>query len=140
MKKYKVGIIGATGMVGQRFMLLLNNHPYFEVVCLAASSSSAGKKYRDAVRKWHMAEPIPEKLADLTVMDATADMLKIASAVDFCFCAVNMKKEEIKRLENAYAKAECPIVSNNSAHRDTPDVPMIIPEINPEHLSVIPAQ
>ena len=140
MKKYKVGIIGATGMVGQRFMLLLNNHPYFEVVCLAASSSSAGKKYRDAVKKWHMADPIPEKLADITVLDAAADMLKITAAVDFCFCAVNMKKDEIKRLENAYAKAECPIVSNNSAHRDTPDVPMIIPEINPEHLEVIPAQ
>ena len=140
MKKYNVGIIGATGMVGQRFMLLLQNHPRFNVTVLAASAASAGKKYRDAVRKWHMSEPIPEKFADTVVMDATADMIKIAGAVDFCFCAVNMNKEEIKRLEYAYAKLECPIVSNNSAHRGTDDVPMVIPEINPEHLDVIPSQ
>ena len=140
MKKYNVGIIGATGMVGQRFMLLLQNLPRFNVTGLAASASSAGKKYRDAVRKWHMSEPIPEKFADTVVMDATADMIKIAGAVDFCFCAVNMNKEEIKRLEYAYAKLECPIVSNNSAHRGTDDVPMVIPEINPEHLDVIPSQ
>ena len=140
MKKFKVGVIGATGMVGQRFLLLLQNHPWFEVTHLAASSSSAGKKYRDAVKKWHLAEPMPEKFADFTVLDATADREKIAGEVDFCFCAVNMKKDDIRALELAYAKSECPIVSNNSAHRDTPDVPMIIPEINPEHLEVIAAQ
>ncbi|MDE7439953.1 MAG: aspartate-semialdehyde dehydrogenase [Clostridia bacterium] len=140
MEKLNVGIIGATGMVGQRFMLLLENHPYFNVTCLAASSSSAGKKYRDAVRKWNFDTPIPRKFADMTVLDATADMQKIASAVDFCFCAVNMKKDDLKALELSYAKNECPIVSNNSAHRDTADVPMIIPEINPEHLEVINAQ
>lgn len=140
MKKYKVGIIGATGMVGQRFLLLLENHPWFEPVCLAASSHSAGKKYKDAVKKWLMSSPMPEKYADMVVMDATADMEKIAAAVDFCFCAVNMKKDEIRELEYAYAKAECPIVSNNSAHRFTDDVPMIIPEVNPEHLEVIACQ
>ena len=140
MKKFKVGAIGATGMVGQRFLLLLQNHPWFEVTHLAASSYSAGKKYRDAVKKWHLAEPMPEKFADFTVLDATADREKIAGEVDFCFCAVNMKKDDIRALEEAYAKSECPIVSNNSAHRDTPDVPMIIPEINPEHLEVIPSQ
>ena len=140
MKKYSVGIIGATGMVGQRFALLLASHPWFEVKALAASASSAGKKYRDAVRRWHMAEPMPEKLADMVVLDASKDLEKIAGLVDFCFCAVNMPKEEIKALEYAYAKAECPIVSNNSAHRLTPDVPMIIPEINADHLAVIDAQ
>lgn len=140
MKKYRVGIIGATGMVGQRFMLLLANHPQFEVVCLAASASSAGKKYSDAVKKWHLDLPMPEKFADIVVMDATADKEKIAKSVDFCFCAVNMKKEEIKELEYAYAKLECPIVSNNSAHRFTDDVPMIIPEINADHLEVIASQ
>ena len=127
-------------MVGQRFMLILENHPYFEVTCLAASASSAGKKYRDAVKKWNFSVSIPKKYEDMPVLDATADMQKIASAVDFCFCAVNMKKEEIKALEEAYAKLECPIVSNNSAHRGTADVPMIIPELNPEHLEVISAQ
>lgn len=140
MKKYKVGIIGATGMVGQRFALLLENHPWFEPVCLAASANSAGKKYKDAVKKWLMPSPMPEKLKGIVVMDATADREKIAAAVDFCFCAVNMKKDEIRELEYAYAKAECPIVSNNSAHRFTDDVPMIIPEINADHLAVIPAQ
>lgn len=140
MKKYKVGIIGATGMVGQRFALLLENHPWFEPVCLAASANSAGKKYKDAVKKWLMPSPMPEKFKDIVVMDATADREKIAAAVDFCFCAVNMKKDEIRELEYAYAKAECPIVSNNSAHRFTEDVPMIIPEINADHLAVIPAQ
>lgn len=140
MRKFSVGIIGATGMVGQRFALLLNNHPWFEVKVLAASASSAGKKYRDAVRRWHMAEPMPEKYADMVVLDATADMKKIASMVDFCFCAVNMKKDEIKALEYEYAKAECPIVSNNSAHRFTEDVPMVIPEINADHIEVIAAQ
>lgn len=140
MKRYKVGIIGATGMVGQRFALLLENHPWFEPVCLAASANSAGKRYEDAVKKWLMPSPMPEKLKDIVVMDATADMKKIAAQVDFCFCAVNMKKDEIKALEEAYARAECPIVSNNSAHRFTDDVPMIIPEVNADHLSVIDAQ
>lgn len=138
--KFKVGVIGATGMVGQRFLLLLENHPWFEVKYLAASSSSAGKKYGDAVRKWHMTAPMPEKFADMKVLDASADREVIAAGVDFCFCAVNMKKDEIKELEYAYAKLECPIVSNNSAHRFTDDVPMIIPEVNPEHLEVIKSQ
>ena len=140
MKKYKVGIIGATGMVGQRFALLLRNHPMFEVVALAASSSSAGKKYADAVRRWHLSDPMPEEFSSMVVLDATADKQKIASMVDFCFCAVNMPKDEIKQLEYDYAKLECPIVSNNSAHRFTDDVPMIIPEVNAEHLEVIAAQ
>ena len=140
MKKYNVGIIGATGMVGQRFLLLLENHPWFNVKCFAASSSSAGKKYKDAVKKWHLSSPMPEKFADMRVLDASADRDKIAAEVDFCFCAVNMKKDDLKELEYSYAKAECPIVSNNSAHRATADVPMIIPEINAEHLEVIEAQ
>lgn len=140
MKKYKVAVIGATGMVGQRFLTLLESHPYFEVSALAASSSSAGKNYKDAIRKWHLQTPMPEKFAEMKVFDAAADIGKIAQSADFCFCAVNMKKDEIKALEEAYAKAECPVVSNNSAHRDTPDVPMIIPEINAEHLDVIASQ
>ncbi|WP_101697831.1 aspartate-semialdehyde dehydrogenase [Clostridium minihomine] len=141
MKQYKVGIIGATGMVGQRFATLLENHPWFQVTALAASARSAGKTYREAVgKRWLMSSPIPEKMADLTVYDAAADIEKIASLVDFVFCAVDMKKEEIKALEEAYAKAECPVVSNNSAHRGTPDVPMVVPEINPEHTEIIKAQ
>ncbi len=142
MKEFRVGIIGATGMVGQRFALLLAEHPWFKVTTLAASSRSAGKTYREAVgSRWAFEDqPMPEKLADLMVYDAGADVEKIAAAVDFCFCAVDMKKDEIRALEEQYAKAECPIVSNNSAHRFTPDVPMIIPEINPEHLEVIAAQ
>ena len=140
MRKFNVGIIGATGMVGQRFALLLKDHPNFNVVCLAASASSAGKKYKDAIRKWHMTEQMPEKFADMVVMDATADKEKIAKTVDFCFCAVNMPKADIKALEYEYAKLECPIVSNNSAHRFTEDVPMIIPEVNAEHLEVIASQ
>ena len=140
MKKYKVGVIGATGMVGQRFLLLLENHPWFEVVCLAASANSAGKKYKDAIKKWFMQEEMPAAYTDMIVMDATADKEKIAAETDFCFCAVNMKKDEIRELEYAYAKLECPIVSNNSAHRFTDDVPMVIPEINADHLNVISAQ
>ncbi len=141
MKKYNVAVIGATGMVGQRFCLLLENHPWFNVAALAASPSSAGKKYRDAVAgRWAMPSPVPEKFADMTVLDAEADLGKIASAVDFVFCAVNMKKDEIKALEERYAKAEVPVISNNSAHRFTPDVPMIIPEINPDHAEIIGAQ
>ena len=141
MKKFNVAVIGATGMVGQRFCLLLENHPWFNVVALAASPSSAGKKYRDAVAgRWAMPSPVPEKFADMTVLDAEADLGKIASAADFVFCAVNMKKDEIKALEERYAKAEVPVISNNSAHRFTPDVPMIIPEINPGHAEIIGAQ
>lgn len=141
MKKYNVGVIGATGMVGQRFMTLLDNHPWFEVKVLAASPRSAGKKYSDAVgAKWCMDVEIPEAMKDIIVMDATADIEKIASQVDFVFCAVDMKKDEIKALEEAYAKAECPVISNNSAHRHTPDVPMIVPELNAEHAKIIPAQ
>ena len=139
-KKFRVGIIGATGMVGQRFALLLANHPWFQPVCLAASANSAGKKYKDAVKKWLMPTPMPESLRDTVVLDATADREKIASSVDFCFCAVNMNKEDIKALEYEYAKLECPVVSNNSAHRATPDVPMIIPDINADHLQVIESQ
>ncbi len=141
MKKYNVGVIGATGMVGQRFMTLLDNHPWFDVKVLAASPRSAGKAYKDAVgTKWCMDVEIPTTMADMIVYDATADIEKIASQVDFVFCAVDMKKDEIKALEEAYAKAECPVISNNSAHRHTPDVPMIVPELNAEHAKIIPAQ
>lgn len=140
MKKYNVGVIGATGMVGQRFLVLLENHPIFNVVCLAASQNSAGKKYKDAIKLWQIDKPMPDKFAEMTVLDAAADMQKIAKIADFCFCAVNMPKDQIRSLEEAYAKAECPIVSNNSAHRFTDDVPMIIPEVNAEHLEVIKAQ
>lgn len=140
MKKYKVGIIGATGMVGQRFSLLLSRHPWFEVTALAASSRSAGKAYQDAVgERWAMPDPIPENLRGMQVLDAS-EVEKVAGLVDFVFCAVDMKKDAIKALEEAYAKAECPVISNNSAHRGTPDVPMIIPEINPHHAQIIPAQ
>lgn len=141
MKKYNVGIIGATGMVGQRFATLLENHPWFNVKALAASPRSAGKTYGEvAGNRWKMAVPMPESMKDMVLLDATADIEKIASMVDFCFCAVDMKKDEIKALEEAYAKAECPIVSNNSAHRFTPDVPMVVPEINPDHIEIIKAQ
>ncbi len=141
MKKFNVGVIGATGMVGQRFMLLLANHPWFNVTVLAASARSAGKTYPQAVGdKWAFDTPIPEKYTDMVVLDAEADMEKIAAGVDFVFCAVNMDKAKIRALEETYAKMEVPVVSNNSAHRFTSDVPMIIPEINPEHLDVIPSQ
>lgn len=141
MKKYNVGIIGATGMVGQRFMTILDNHPWFNVTVLAASPRSAGKRYEEAVgSKWCMDVEIPEKMKDIIVKNATDDIEEIASAVDFVFCAVDMKKDEIKALEEAYAKAECPVVSNNSAHRHTPDVPMILPELNDSHAEIIPAQ
>ncbi len=141
MKQYKVGIIGGTGMVGQRFASLLENHPWFEVVCIAASPRSAGKTYKEAVgNRWAMTTPMPASMENLIVLDATADIEKIASMVDFVFCAVDMKKDEIKALEEAYAKAECPVVSNNSAHRGTEDVPMVVPEINDNHLEVIASQ
>lgn len=140
-KKYRVGIVGATGMVGQRFATLLADHPWFEVTCLAASARSAGKTYREAVEtRWCMDTDIPESMKNMTVMDAEADIDAITEKVDFVFCAVDMKKEEIKRLEEDYAKHECPVVSNNSAHRFTPDVPMVVPELNAEHINIIPAQ
>lgn len=128
-------------MVGQRFATLLENHPWFHVKVVAASSRSAGQRYEDAVKgRWAMTAPIPENMKDLVVMDAGKDVEKIASMVDFVFCAVDMKKDEIKKLEEAYAKAECPVVSNNSANRGVADVPMVVPEINPEHIEVIEAQ
>lgn len=141
MKKYNVGVIGATGMVGQRFLTILENHPWFDVKVVAASARSAGKTYKEAVgSKWVMTTDIPSTVADLTVMNATEDIDKIASQVAFVFCAVDMKKDEIRALEEAYAKAECPVVSNNSAHRGTPDVPMVIPELNWDHINIIPSQ
>jgi len=141
MKNFNVGIIGATGMVGQRFISLLAEHPWFNITLLAASPRSAGKKYTEAVgNRWAMKTEIPEKVKDMVVYDATADIEKIAAQVDFVFCAVDMKKDEIRALEEAYAKAECPVISNNSAHRHTADVPMIIPEINPDHAEIIEAQ
>ena len=141
MKQYHVAVIGATGMVGQRFVSLLQNHPWFQVTTLAASSHSAGKTYEQAVgSRWMMSTPIPEQVRSIVVKDAVADAEEIARSVDFAFCAVDMKKEEIRALEERYAKLECPIMSNNSAHRFTPDVPMIIPEINPEHAEIIHAQ
>jgi aspartate-semialdehyde dehydrogenase len=141
MKNFKVGVIGATGMVGQRFLTLLEKHPWFEVAVLAASPSSAGKTYAEAVcNRWAMKTPMPEKYANIIVKDAEADKAEIASMVDFVFCAVNMKKDEIKALEESYAKLECPVISNNSANRGIPDVPMIVPEVNADHAAVIPAQ
>ena len=141
MKQFNVGVIGATGMVGQRFMLLLENHPWFRVTVLAASARSAGKTYAEAVgEKWAFDCPMPEKYKSMTVLDAEADMDTIAANVDFVFCAVNMDKAKIRALEEAYAKKEVPVVSNNSAHRFTADVPMVIPEINDDHLEVIAAQ
>ena len=136
----KVGVIGATGMVGQRFLTLLENHPYFEVTVLAASARSAGKTYEEAVgSRWKMTTPMPEQYKSMVVMDA-AKIEEVGKLCSFVFCAVDMKKEEIKALEEAYAKAEIPVVSNNSANRWTPDVPMVIPEINDAHLEVIAAQ
>lgn len=138
--KLRVGIVGGTGMVGQRFVTLLDNHPFFEVKVIAASKSSAGKTYEEAVSKrWKMSTPIPEAVKNIVVKDA-ANVEEVAQDVDFVFCAVDMAKDEIKALEEAYAKTETPVVSNNSAHRWTPDVPMVIPEINDEHLQVIEAQ
>ena len=141
MKTFNVGIIGATGMVGQRFLILLENHPWFNVKILAASSNSAGKTYEEVMNnRWKLNQPIPEFAKNIVILDAQKDIKKITSEVDFVFCAVNMKKEQIKLLEEAYALSECPVISNNSANRNTPDVPMIIPEINPDHTNVIPFQ
>ena len=139
-EKLRVGILGATGMVGQRFISLLENHPWFEVVTVAASGRSAGKTYEEAVGgRWKMDTPMPEAVRKLVVMNVS-DVEKVAATVDFVFSAVDMSKEEIRAIEEAYAKTETPVVSNNSAHRWTPDVPMVIPEINPEHFEVIAAQ
>ena len=140
MQKYRVGIIGATGMVGQRFITLLADHPWFEIHALAASARSAGMTYEEAVgSRWAMKTPIPEKVAKMVVMDAS-DVKNVSDLCDFVFCAVNMKKDEIKALEEAYAKTETPVISNNSANRGMADVPMLIPEINPEHAHAIERQ
>ena len=139
-RKLRVGILGGTGMVGQRFISLLENHPWFEVVTIAASPRSEGQTYEEAVAgRWKMDTPIPEAVKGIRVMNVN-DVEKVAATVDFVFSAVDMTKEEIKAIEEAYAKTETPVVSNNSAHRWTPDVPMVIPEINPEHFQVIEAQ
>ena len=139
-EKLKVGIVGATGMVGQRFITLLQHHPYFELTALIASPRSAGKTYEEAVgSRWKLSCPMPASVRDMVVL-SSAEIAKIAQLVDFVFCAVDMKKDEIREMEDAYAKAEIPVVSNNSAHRWTPDVPMVVPEINPEHLAVIEHQ
>ena len=141
MKEYRVGIIGGTGMVGQRFVTLMEGHPRFRLTAIAASGRSAGKTYEEAVaNRWAMDAPIPQEARDLVVLDAQADAEKLAGTVDFAFCAVDMNKEEIKALEERYAKLECPVVSNNSAHRWTEDVPMVVPELNADHLRLIEAQ
>ncbi len=139
-RKLKVGVLGATGMVGQRFIALLEDHPWYEVATVAASPRSAGKTYQEAVgNRWKMTTPMPKAVKDLTVMNVN-EVEKVAAGVDFVFSAVDMTKEEIKAIEDAYAKTETPVVSNNSAHRWTPDIPMVVPEINPEHFQVIPFQ
>ena len=139
-KKLKVGILGGTGMVGQRFISLLENHSWFEVVAIAASPRSAGKKYEEAIGgRWKMTTPMPEAVKNIIVEDVS-NVEEVASKVDFVFSAVDMSKDEIKKIEEEYAKTETPVVSNNSAHRWTPDVPMVVPELNPEHLEVIESQ
>lgn len=139
-RKLKVGILGATGMVGQRFVTLLAEHPWFEIVTLAASPKSAGKKYSDAVgENWRIELPMPEKVKDIIVMDVS-NVNEVANTCDFVFSAVDMTKDEIRRIEEEYAKTETPVVSNNSAHRMTEDVPMVIPEINSDHFKIIEAQ
>lgn len=141
MEKYRVGIIGATGMVGQRFITLLAEHPWFEIAVLAASGRSAGKAYSEAVGdRWAMTSPLPAGVAEMTVLDAEADAQKIANSVDFVFCAVNLDKQATKALEEKYALLECPVISNNSANRWTPDVPMLIPELNSDHAEIISVQ
>ncbi len=139
-KKLRVGILGGTGMVGQRFISLLENHPWYEVTAIAASPRSAGLTYEQAVgNRWKMAKPMPEAVKNIVVMNVN-EVEKVAAGVDFVFSAVDMSKDEIKAIEEAYAKTEIPVVSNNSAHRWTPDVPMVVPEINPEHFEVIKDQ
>ena len=139
-EKLKVAVLGGTGMVGQRFVSLLDNHPWFEVTTIAASPRSAGKTYAEAIGdRWKMTTPMPEAVKNIIVKDVS-DVENVAKDVDFCFSAVDMSKEEIKAIEERYAKTETPVVSNNSAHRWTPDVPMIIPEVNPEHAEIIEAQ
>ncbi len=139
-KKLRVGILGATGMVGQRFISLLENHPWYEVVTVAASPRSAGKTYEEAVGdRWKMTTPMPEAVKKLAVMNVN-EVEKVAASVDFVFSAVDMTKDEIRAIEEEYAKTETPVVSNNSAHRWTPDVPMVVPEVNPEHFDVIEFQ
>lgn len=141
MKQYRVGIIGCTGMVGQRFATILENHPWFKVTAVAASAKSAGKTYQEAVEgRWAMKTPLPASMANLTVYDAEKDIDTVVSLVDFVFCAVNMKSEEILALEEAYARKECPVLSNNKQHRGVPDVPMIVPELNADHAQVIETQ
>lgn len=141
MTKLKVGILGATGMVGQRFITLLEEHPWFEVVSVAASERSAGKNYEEAVtNRWKMSSPIPKNLKQLNVYGVERDIKEIASEVDFVFCALDMEKADIKRVEETYAALDIPVISNNSAHRWTDDIPMIIPEVNPEHLKLIDIQ
>ncbi|MCD8160665.1 MAG: aspartate-semialdehyde dehydrogenase [Clostridiales bacterium] len=141
MEKFQVGVVGCTGMVGQRFVTLLENHPWFRLTAIAASGRSAGKTYEEAVAgRWKMSAPIPEAVKGMTVLDIEKDLDAFMSQVDFTFCAVNMKKDEIRALEEKIAKLGCPVVSNNSAHRFTPDVPMVVPEINPGHIKVIDAQ
>ena len=140
MEKLKVGIIGATGMVGQRFIMLLNEHPYFEITALVAGPRSAGQKYGKAVLgRWKMTAPCPERILNMQVISSD-EVEKVGELVDFVFCAVSLSKDETRALEERYARAEIPVVSNNSAHRWTPDVPMVIPEVNDSHLEVIEAQ
>lgn len=139
-EKLRVGILGGTGMVGQRFISLLENHPWFEVTTIAASPRSAGKTYAEAVGdRWKMTTPMPEAVKNIVVKNVN-EVEQVAAEVDFVFSAVDMTKEEIKKIEEEYAKTETPVVSNNSAHRWTPDVPMVVPEINPEHFEVIESQ
>ena len=141
MQQYRVGVIGGTGMVGQRFITLLEHHPWFRLTAIAASGRSAGKPYAQAVEgRWALDIPLPEEAKAIPVLDAEADAEQMAGMVDFCFCAVDMEKAQIQALEERYARLECPIVSNNSAHRWTEDVPMVVPEINADHLAVIDAQ
>ena len=140
-KEYRVGIIGATGMVGQRFVTLMEGHPWFRLTAVAASGRSAGRTYEEAVKdRWAMSSPIPREARDLVVLDAQADAERLAGMADFVFCAVDMPKDEIQALEERYARLECPVVSNNSAHRWTEDVPMVVPEINAGHIQLIDAQ
>lgn len=141
MNKYNIGILGATGTVGQKFITLLENHPWFDIKVLAASENSAGKTFEEAVKKkWIMNSPIPKKCKNIIIMDAVKDAKKISSEVDFVFCAVSMDKNETKKLEETYAKLECPVISNNSANRMVDDIPMIIPEINADQMDIIPYQ